>query len=135
MTDLVTIQDCCYQLRLDADSSGGADDGWLEIWIPVVSAAVFQWLKEDWRAYVCMVDSNGDLLIDSAGDGIPVIDSSGNMTVNPSVRGACLVEISSQFRFREGEGDNHVPSDAGHGYILSKGATALLAGLRRSTVR
>jgi hypothetical protein len=47
-----------------------------------------------------------------------------------------LVELASQYRFRDGSGkDNVVPDAAGHGYILSKGATAILSGLRKSTVR
>lgn len=135
MTDFVSIEDCRYHLRLDADSNGGADDGWLAIFIPAISSAVALWLKDEWRAFVCMLDSNGDYIVDSNEDPIPIIDSNGDMTVQPVVRAACLVEIGSQFRFREGEGDNVVPADAGHGYILSKGATALLAGLRMSTVR
>lgn len=135
MVDLVTLEDCRHQLRLDSDSSGGADDGWLAIFIPAISSAVAQWLKDTWRLYSCETDAAGDYLLDSAGDPIPLEDSAGNLIVNPSVRAACLVEIASQFRFREGEGrENMVPESAGHGYTLSKGATALLSPLRKSTV-
>jgi hypothetical protein len=84
--------------------------------------------------YVPSIDSAGDIILDSAGDPIPALDSSGNPTARPVVRAATLVELGSQFRFREGEGENVVAADAGHGYVLSKGATALLAGLRKSTV-
>ena len=135
MNDLVTIADARAQLRLDDfDSSGGADDAWLEIWIPAVSQAIATWLKDDWRLWVPEYDSAGDVVVDSAGDPIPALDSNGDPTPKPVVRAAVLIELASQFRFREGEGENVVPSDAGHGYILSKGATALLAGLRKSTV-
>ena len=62
------------------------------------------------------------------------IDSNGNPITHPTVRLAVLLELASQFRYREGEGENVVPADAGHGYTLSKGATAILAGLRKPTV-
>lgn len=136
MNDLVTIADARAQLRLDDfDSSGGADDAWLEIWIPAVSQAVANWLKSDWRLWIPSYDSAGAVIVDSAGDPIPALDSNGDPTAKPVVRAAVLIELASQFRFREGEGtDNVVPDAAGHGYILSKGATALLAGCRKSTV-
>lgn len=135
MLELVTKADARAQLRLDdVGSAGGPDDAWLDIFIPAVSEAVRSWLKVDARLYVPLRDSAGDIVRDSAGHPIPQEDSNGPV-VNPSVRGAVLIELASQFRFREGEGtDNVVPSDAGHGYVLSKGATALLAGLRKSTV-
>ena len=128
MDDLVSVEDARFQLRLDADSAGGPDDGWLAIFIPAITQAVATWLKDEWRLYVPELDSSGTVLVDSAGDPIPTT------VVKPVVRAAVLVELSSQYRFREGEGDNVVPADAGHGYILSKGATALLAGVRKSTV-
>lgn len=127
--NLVSHADARHQLRLDEPSSGqdGADDPWLDIWIPAVSAAIAQWLKDEWRLYVPAEDSNGPLE-DSNGDPIP------SDVVQPNVRAACLVELSSQFRFREGEGENMVEAHEGHGYILSKGATRLLVGLRKTTV-
>lgn len=135
MLELVTIADARHQLRLDADSEGGPDDGWLDIFIPAISAAVASWLKDPARLYLPEVDSEGDVVRDSNGDPIPAIDSEGDFIVHPIVRAAVLVEIASQFRFREGEGrDNVVPSHEGHGYILNKASTALLTGLRRSTV-
>jgi len=137
MNDLVTIADARAQLRLDDfDSSGGADDAWLEIWIPAVSQAVMTWLKDSWRAFVPEYDSAGAVIVDSAGDPIPALDSNGDPTPKPVVRAAVLIELASQFRFREGEGtDNVVPDAAGHGYTLNKASTSLLTGLRKSTVR
>lgn len=129
MLELVTIEEARAQIRLD-DS---ADDVWLEVFIPAISAAVASWLKDDWRLYLPMVDMDGDVITDSSGDPIPDEDSNG-LIVHPSVRSAVLIELASQYRFREGEGDNAVPADAGHGYVLSKTATALLAALRKSTV-
>jgi len=130
MTELVTTAEARTHLRADT-----ADDAWLTIFIPAISEAVLRWLKDDWRAYVTELDENGDPVIDSNGDEIPVIDSNGEVTVKPVVKAAVLVELAGQFRYREGEGvDNVVPSEAGHGYMLNKGATALLASLRKSTL-
>lgn len=129
MVDLVTTAEARIHLRADT-----ADDPWLAIFIPAISDAVFRWLKEDWRVYVPEFDADGNPVVDSNGDDIPAVDSNGDMTVKPVIKAAVLVELASQFRFREGEGDNVVPADAGHGYILSKGATALLQACRKSTI-
>lgn len=135
MLELVTIEDARQQLRLDEiDSSGGADDAWLALAIPGVSEAVRSWLKQDWRLYQPQMDSSGAVVTDSAGNPIPAEDSNGDPIVQPVVRLAVLIELASQFRFREGEGDNVVQADAGYGYTLSKGATALLMALRKPTV-
>lgn len=138
MVEFVTKEQARISLRLDSvpDSNGGTgpDDPWLNLWIPIVSAAVLSWLKDSWRAYVPELDSAGFVIVDSNGDPIPLIDSNGDLVPHPSVVGATILELASQYRYREGEGDNQVPSDAGYGYVLSRGATALLTPLRRSTV-
>lgn len=135
MLELVTIDDARQQLRLDEiDSNGGADDAWLALAIPGVSEAVRSWLKDDWRLYLPERDTSGAVITDTDGDPIPAEDSNGNPITHPTVRLAVLLELASQFRYREGEGENVVPADAGHGYTLSKGATAILAGLRKPTV-
>lgn len=134
MLELVTVEDARHQLRLDEPGSdGGPDDPWLAIAITAISEAVRLWLKADWRLYLPARDSAGDVIVDSAGNPVPAEDSNGPI-VHPAVRLAVLVELSSQFRFREGEGDNAVPADAGHGYVLNKASTALLTPLRRPTV-
>ena len=129
VANLVTHSEARYQLRLDEPSGGqdAPDDPWLDIWIPAVSAAVAQWLKDEWRLYVPEEDSSG-VLTDSNGDPIP------STVVQPNVKAACLVELASQFRFREGEGDNRVDQAEGHGYMLNKTSTALLQALRKTTV-
>lgn len=129
MLELVAIEDAREQLRLDSADN----DPWLEIAIPAISEAVRMWLKEDWRLYLPARDSGGTVIVDSAGNPLPAEDSDGPI-VHPTVRLAVLVELSSQFRFREGEGDNAVPADAGHGYVLNKASTSLLTTLRRPTV-
>ena len=136
MLELVTRAEARYHLRLDdPDSDGGPDDPWLDTFIPAVSEAVALWLKDSRRLYQVEVDSDGVPLVDSAGDPIPALDSAGQPIVSPVVRAAVLVELASQFRFREGEGkDNVVTPDAGHGYVLNKVSTPLLAALRRPTL-
>ena len=136
MLELVTIEQAREHLRLDGDSSGGADDAWLTIFIPAISEAVALWLKQDFRLYEWAVDSAGDYILDSAGDPTALVDSSGDPVIRSVVKAAVLIELSSQYRYREGEGrDNVVTPDAGHGYMLNKASTALLQALRKPTVR
>lgn len=130
MLEFVTQADAREQLRIDSD----ADDRWLAIWIPAVSSSVAAWLKQEWRLYVLQRDSSGDLVTDSSGVPLPVLDSDDLPILQPAVVAATLLELASQYRYREGEGDNVVPADAGHGYVLSRAATAQLAPLRRTTV-
>lgn len=133
MLQLVSFEDARYQLRLD-HGHDAADDHWLALFVPAISAAVASWLKDEWRLYVPERDSNGDIVRDSNGDPVPAMDANGHYIVHPTVRAAVLIELASQFRFREGEGDNRVDQAEGHGYTLSKVATALLSGLRKPTV-
>lgn len=130
MADLITIAEAKAHLRID----GTGDDAWLAIFIPVVSEAVALWLKRPSRLYEPMLDADGLPILDSAGDPIPMEDSDGDPTVRAVVKAAAMVELATMYRWREGEGENVVPSDAGYGYSLSKGATALLAPLRKSTI-
>lgn len=130
MLEFVTPADAREQLRIDSD----ADDRWLAIWIPAVSASVAAWLKQEWRLYVLLRDSSGEVVRDSSGIPLPALDSDDLPILHPSVIAATLLELASQYRYREGEGDNVVPADAGHGYVLSRAATAQLAPLRRTTV-
>lgn len=127
MTELVTVQEASAHLRLDTNPSS-PDGLWLTIFIPAISEAVLNWLKDEWRAYVPEEDSNG-VIEDSNGDPIP------STVPHWSVKAAVLIELANVYRYREGEGkDNVVTPDAGYGYVLNKASTALLAPLRKSTV-
>lgn len=136
MGNLITREQAYEHLRLDYDSSGSADDAWLDVFIPAVSEAVRRWLKEDWRLYEWETDSDGNIVRDSDGNPVPLLDSDGEPVVKPVVRAACLLELASQYRFREGEGrDNAVPAHEGYGHgLTSKAAVALLTTIRRPTV-
>lgn len=126
---LVTLQEAKNHLLVDTS----AGDAWIEMAIEGVSDAVLRWLKNDWRAYVLLEDSNGNVIVDSNGDPFPLEDSNGPI-VKPVVKMATLVELAVQYRFRDGDGTPAVPSHWGHGYVLSAGPTSLLAALRKSTV-
>lgn len=123
--NLVSLQEAEAHLRIDND----AETPWLSVFIPVVSGAVAAWLKDSWRLY----QPSG--FEDSQGNPIPAEDSEGAKFVDPVVKGAVLIELAQQFRFRDGSGAAAVPSHAGHGYVLGAGATSMLSGMRRSTVR
>lgn len=133
--ELVTKAEARAQLRIDDfDTAGGADDLWLDIWIPACSDAVVSWLKDAWRLYVPLLDSSGDMVLDSSGDPEPQLDGSGDPILRKQVKAAVLLELASQFKYREGEGENTVPAHEGHGYALTRAATAILSPLRKTTV-
>lgn len=130
MAELVTRAEVKSQLMMDNDAA----DGWIDMMIVAISDAVLSWLKDEWRAYLVLRDADGAMLLDSNGDPILLTDSNGDLIPRAVVRAATLVEIASQFRFRDGDGAPAVPSHTGHGYVLSAVPTSLLSGLRRSTV-
>lgn len=128
--ELVTVEEAKEWLHL----SGSSYDAWLAFAIPAVTAAVAQWLKDEWRLYVPELDENGDVVIDSSGDPVPSQDS-GGYVIQPNVKIAIVLELASMDQFRAGEGvDNAVPETAGHGYILNKASTNMLAALRKTTI-
>lgn len=121
---LVSIQEAREHLRIDTL----ADDPWLNTWILIVEDAVRSWLKDEWRLY----EKSG--IVDSNGNPIPLVDSAGQGIVSPRVRGAILVELAMQYRFRDGDQAPAVPSHWGHGHVLCAGATSLLVAQRKATV-
>lgn len=130
MVEFVTKQQAREQIRLD----DGADEGWLDTFIPAVSQQVANWLKDSWRVYQLQRDASGALILDANGVPMPVLDDDSNPVLDPSVVAATLIELANQYRFREGEGDTYVPSDAGWGYTLCRASVAILTPLRKPTV-
>ena len=122
MVELVTVEEVYNQLRLDHD----ADDEWIALIIPAVSAAIISWLGDESRVYEYYLDSHGDYSV--------VVDSQGDRLISPQVKIAALVEIAAQFRNREGTAEQLLPEHWGHGYTLGIGATALLTGLRKPRI-
>ncbi len=128
--NLIEYEDARQHLRIDQED----DDAWLELWIPVVSEAIAAWLKDAYRLYEWQSDSDGNTLRDSDGNPLILRDVHGKPIIRRLVRGAALVELASQYAHREGDGKTQ--HQLGHwGYTLCIGATSLLEGLRKSTVR
>lgn len=129
---LVTLQEARDHLLMDTSDM----DAWIMTTVEAVSDAVLAWLKDSWRAYEVETDSNGDDVLDSNGDPVPLLDSNGEPVVKRRVKQAVLVETALQFRFREGaEAAYQVPAHWGHGHALGYGATALLASVRKATAK
>ena len=122
---MVPIEYARNHLRIDSND----DDEWLVVWIPIVSDAILRWLKDPWRAYEHEVDSNGDVVLDENGNPVPAQDSSGPIP-KPVVQAAALIELASQYRFRDGKDAGVTPAQ---GYILCERATSMLASLRKPT--
>lgn len=98
---LVTLEQVRDQLRID----GTADDPWITLAIPAVTAAVESWCGGAARVR--------DI------DGAPL----------PQAVMATLVELAYQFSRREGPVNSYEETWAEKGYTLSIGATALLQPL------
>lgn len=127
---MISIQEAKQHLRID----GNFDDPWLNIWIPVVWAAVANWLKQPWRLYVWETDENGKVVYGPDGTPTLKLDAEGEFIENAMVKGAQLIELAQQYTHRDGTGVPQAPDQSGWGYTLGPGATALLRGLRAPTV-
>lgn len=122
MFQFISLEEAKAHLRVDST----ADDPWLVTWIPVVEAAVTHWLKGTDRAFY--VFGPDGIVVDSNDE--PILSD----TANPAVKAAVLVELASQYRFRDGDGAALVPAHWGHGYTLGIGATSILTPLRKPTL-
>ena len=132
--NLIEIDDARLHLRADDTDS----DEWFHLWIPVVSQAILSWLGDTWRLYELQRDSKDKIVTDENGVPIPMRHPDGRPIIHLLVRGAALIELAEIYTKREGEGRSYVTqagnSGGAWGYTLSAGATALLQGLRKSTV-
>lgn len=123
MIEYVTLTEASDHLRRDTTD----DDNDLSLKIKGASAAVRNYLKQEWRAYVFAVDSNGDVIVDSNGNPVPEEDSSGPI-IRPEVKVATLQMIGEMYKYREGEQTGRI--NEGYGY-LPIAVVALLYPLRK----
>lgn len=119
--NLVTLAEAKAHLYIDDD----AHDAWLTVFIAAASQAIELWVRDADRLYIKEMDSNGDM--------VP------STNPHPIVKASVLLELSSHFRFREGEStDNSTPTgdlySGRYGYVLNKTSTALLMPLRKPVV-
>lgn len=133
---MITAQEAKYQLRI----VGTLDDSWLSMWIPIVTQMVEDWLKDLWRAYQCETDANGNHVLDSNGEPILLLDSNGQYIPRLQAKAACLLELDYRYTRRGGQRAIYtvdiadVPESWGRGHSLCKGATQVLAALRKPSL-
>lgn len=123
MIEYVTLTEASDHLRRDTTD----DDNDLSLKIKGASAAVRNYLKQEWRAYVLALDSNGDIVVDSNGDPVPDEDSNGPI-IRPEVKVATLQMIGEMYKYREGDQTGRI--NEGYGY-LPIAVVALLYPLRK----
>jgi len=122
---LVTLQEASDHLRRDTDY----DDDDLTLKIHAASAAVMNYLKRDSLAYEPERDSSGEIVRDSNGWPVPMLDSSDEPVVRFEVKAATLLMIGELYKNREGEQGGEIPTQWGYGY-LPRPVVALLYPLR-----
>lgn len=116
----VTLQRAKQHLNMDHDQ----DDVLIEAYIGAASEAVKNYLKSA-SPYEVERDSNDDPIVDSSGDPIYVVDSSGDKQVKYAVQAATLLQLGFLYKDRDENSDGAYSM----GY-LPKPVTALLYPLR-----
>lgn len=116
----VTLQRAKQHLNMDHDQ----DDVLIEAYIGAASEAVKNYLKSA-SPYEVERDSNDDPIVDSSGDPIYVVDSSGDKQVKYAVQAATLLQLGFLYKDRDENSDGAYSM----GY-LPKPVTALLYSLR-----
>lgn len=116
----VTLARGKQHLNMDHDS----DDVLIEAYIRAASGAVKTYLKSA-SPYEVERDSNDDPVLDSSGDPVYVVDSSGDKVVMAQVEAATLLQLGFLYKDRDENADGAYQM----GY-LPKPVTALLYGLR-----
>lgn len=116
----VTLARAKQHLNMDHDE----DDSLIEVYIQAASGAVKTYLKSA-SPYEVERDSNDDPILDSSGDPIYVVDSSGDKVISYQVQSAVLLMIGFLYKDR----DENPDQAFAQGY-LPKPVTALLYGLR-----
>lgn len=117
----VTLARGKQHLNMDHD----LDDVLIEAYIAAASGAVKNYLKSA-SAYEVERDSNDDPILDSSGDPVYVVDSSGEKLVSYPVQAAVLLMLGFLYKDRD---EN--PDQAFQQGYLPKPVTALLYPLRK----
>lgn len=121
----VTLERAKQHLNMDHDQ----DDVLITAYIGAASEAVKNYLKSG-SPYEVERDSNDDPILDSSGDPIYVVDSSGDKVPKYVVQAATLLQLGFLYKDRD--------ENAGEGYqmgYLPKPVTALLYPLRDPALR
>lgn len=116
----VTLQRAKQHLNMDHDQ----DDVLIEAYIGAASEAVKNYLKSA-SPYEVERDSNDDPIVDSSGDPIYAVDSSGDKQVKYAVQAATLLQLGFLYKDRDENANNAY--DIGY---LPRPVTALLYPLR-----
>lgn len=121
----VTLARAKQHLNMDHD----LDDPLIEAYIGAASEAVKNYLKSA-SPYEVERDSNDDPVLDSSGDPIYAVDSSGDKIVRYAVQAATLLQLGFLYKDRDENADGAY--DMGY---LPKPVTALLYPLRDPALR
>jgi len=116
----VTLERGKQHLNMDHDS----DDVLITAYIGAASGAVKNYLKSA-SPYEIERDSNDDPILDSSGDPVYIVDSSGDKVVKYEVQAATLLQLGFLYKDRDENADGAY--DMGY---LPKPVTALLYPLR-----
>lgn len=116
----VTLARAKQHLNMDHDE----DDTLIEVYVQAASGAVKNYLKSA-SPYEIERDSNDDPILDSSGDLVYVVDSSGDKLVSYPVQAAVLLMVGFLYKDR----DENPDSAFDRGY-LPRPVTALLYSLR-----
>jgi len=95
---LVTLEEAKQHLYVIHDD----DDDLINNQIKASSGIVINFLKTKRGLYEPEYDENGDLVLDSNDDTVPVVDSSGQKLIRDEVRSATLIMICILLRDRDG---------------------------------
>lgn len=116
----VTLARAKQHLNMDHD----LDDPLIEVYVQAASGAVKNYLKSA-SPYEIERDSNDDPILDSSGDPLYVVDSSGDKLISYPVQAAVLLMVGFLYKDR----DENPDSAFDRGY-LPRPVTALLYPLR-----
>lgn len=118
---LVTLEQAKEHLLVDFDDA----DNDIKLKISAASGSVLNYLKNRKKLYVPQVDEDGYDVLDSQGDVVYELDSSGDRIIRDEVKHATLILLGYFFRDRDGaEGKDWAPG------FLPPPVTALLYPLR-----